>query len=91
VHIQHAVEVGALEKAYVVLDDWITPSLLCARCERLVSAAERSTGEPQVGFDHVLESPLVGYCYSCVIEWFAATGQGDLPEAIARVRAPHLK
>lgn len=90
VHIQDAIEAGVPEPAYVVVDDWVTPSIVCARCERLIGAAERSTGERRIGFEHVLGTPLAGYCGACAGDWFAATGQGDLSEAIARVRAPHL-
>jgi hypothetical protein len=91
VHIAGAVDAGVLEKAHVVVDDWVSPSIVCTPCERLVSAAERSTEEPNVGVDHVLESPSLPYCEVCLRDWFLATGQGDLRELIAQVRAPHLK
>lgn len=91
VHVADAVDAGTLEESHVVLDDWVTPSIVCARCKRLVDAAERNPDEPQIGFDHVLDSPLVPYCHECLRDWFAATGQGDLSEIISRARAPHLK
>jgi hypothetical protein len=88
VHIQDAIEAGAPERASLVQDTSMAVSLLCARCEQLVRAAERSTGQPRISFGEVLESPIAGYCYPHACEWFAATGQGDLSEALARMRGP---
>jgi hypothetical protein len=89
-HIADAADAGNHEQAFVVLDDWITASIVCAPCERLIRAAGRSA-EPKIGFDHVLQSPLVPYCFDCLRDWYAATGQGDLSAVIAREREPHLK
>jgi hypothetical protein len=55
-----------------------------------VSEARRTTGKPRIKLDDVLEAPLTGYCHSCVSDWFAATGQGDLSEALARAREPDV-
>lgn len=93
-HVADAVDVNQALPAHVVLDDWITPTIVCKPCEELVNTAEidRSPDrEPRVGFSHVLASPPVAYCYPCVAEWYAKTRQGDLSESIDTLVAPYLK
>lgn len=82
-HVAQAVAGRTGEPGAVVVDDWVTPSLACARCVLAIRAAGRTPESAQVGFAHALHEPMVGYCVECVRDWFAATGQGELSEAVA--------
>lgn len=87
-HIADAIDANQFERAYVVLDGWGIHSILCQRCrEQAISRIEKSTKSSSSGFDLQLDSPLVPCCHSCLIDWYRATGQGDLSKAIAQVRS----
>jgi hypothetical protein len=62
------------------------------RVRGIRAVGERRCSFPgEIGFDHLLPSPLDPFCYECLRDRFASLGEDDLTEAIARDRARHLK
>lgn len=83
-HIGDAVDANRLEAACAVVDGSNTHHVLCQRC--LALAANQLEGSSNGGYLE-LDPPLEPYCHQHLIDWYAATGQDDLSEAIARARA----
>lgn len=84
VHIAEARLAGSYEKAFVAIDGWNNPDVLCARCyaKALALASKNrrdSPGEPFI-FDFG-DDTFAGSCLPCLEEWFVATGQGRLSDA----------
>lgn len=83
-HVGDAVDANRYERAHVVVDGSSTHHVLCGRClEQAATQIEESSN----GGYLVLDPPLEPYCHRHLIDWYAATGQGDLSEDIARARA----
>lgn len=89
-HIVAAKIEGIYERAFVAIDGWNNPDVLCARCYakalELASKNRRdSPGEPFI-FDFG-DGTFMGSCVPCLDEWFVATGQGRLSDAEDAARA----
>jgi len=87
-HIGEAVDANRFERAHVFVDNSNTHHVLCDRC---LAQAESQLGSskhesPDGGYLQ-LDPPLEPYCHQHLIEWYSATGQGDLSQEIARARA----
>ena len=83
-HLGDAVDANRFERASIVVDGSNMHHLLCERC---LAQAANYLEESSNGGSLELDPPLVPYCHQHLMDWCAATGQGDLSEAIARAQA----
>ena len=83
-HLTSAIDRDRHIHANVVVDDWVTPSLVCDECEAVIAMKRVFGAEPDAGFDHLLDAPLEALCADCVDEWFERQGMGDLHALIDR-------
>jgi hypothetical protein len=84
IHIGEAVDAKQFERAYVMVDGLNTHHVLCERC--LEKAAKQIHVSPSPSYLE-LDPPLEPHCHQHFLDWYAATGQGDLSDEIARARA----
>ena len=87
-HVGDAVDANRFERAYVVIDGSNTVHLVCEGCRaQAVSQFEAATKDSSNWGYLQLDPPVEPYCHQHLVDWYSATGQGDLLEAIARARA----
>jgi len=88
-HIGDAVDDGHFEQAFVEIDGWNNPNVLCSRCHptalAVIAESREHPGEP-FDFDFGDETSTGG-CSWDLEEWMAATGQGKLTDAVLEARA----
>ena len=88
IHIGEAVDANRFEHATVVVDHSGTAHVLCDRCLPQAEAQLRAGPSNVPGGNFLqLDPPLEPYCHKHLIEWYEATGQGNLSEEIKRARA----
>lgn len=89
-HVGVAVDAGHPERAFVEIDGWNNPYLMCTSCHaKALDVLARSRGRADPGerfnFDFG-DGPSEGCCTRCITEWFRGTGQGELSKAVAEAR-----
>jgi len=89
-HIGSAIDGGTIERAFVVIDGWNNPNVLCSQCFAkaldVVKRSRESSGQVPFDFDFG-DGTSEGGCTRCLAEWVGATGQGELSEAVRGARA----
>jgi hypothetical protein len=85
-HIGHAIDAKRYEHANPLVDTFGAPIVLCDPC---FHKAVRQTENEMEWFTFHLELgvEIWPYCSDCLKEWYSSTGQGDLSDAIAEIKA----
>jgi len=87
VHVGDAVDENRYEHAQVVIDRSGSHHALCDRClAQALPQLQAPLEDPLEDGYLALDPSVVPYCDQDVKEWYAATGQGDLSQAISRAR-----
>jgi hypothetical protein len=89
-HVAVAIDEGLPLAARVFVDGMTDPHQLCPAC---VEPVETWLSEYRRGAQSMLEPDysMNGRCVECMLEWYSATGLGDLSIAVKRAREDRLK